>query len=132
MLYSTDKLKELIKTYLENEKEPTPRHFRAIGLKLSKQDVSNLKTRNKEQWDLIKSAEDLILAQLEKKFTYGGKEYYNCWLTLRAYDKEQYIPELTNNQQEQTQIVIDSANTSGKRIQIGVIEHEPKESGKDN
>ncbi|MCS5736557.1 hypothetical protein [Herbiconiux daphne] len=49
MLYSTTELKELIKTYFENEKEPTPRHFRAIGLKLSKQDVSNLKTRNKEQ-----------------------------------------------------------------------------------
>lgn len=38
----------------------------------------------------MKTAEDLILAAMEQKFAYGGKEFYNIAFILRAYDRELY------------------------------------------
>ena len=118
-------LEKAITKYLKEQKKPTPRHFRAIGLGISKSCLSNWKhdKTRVEHLNLIKDTEDYIMAMLEQKFTFGGKEAFNISYTLRAYDNARYNPNYENRIDNDTitepiQIVLGS-NVKEKGIQSG-------------
>lgn len=83
-------LEQAIQKYMTNETEPTPRHFRAVGLNISKHLVSTWQNTKPEFYASIKEAEDYILAMMEQKMAYGGKNFYNLFIIMRAYDRQLY------------------------------------------
>lgn len=115
-------LTELILNEYKN-KLLTPRMFR-IELGMTKQDISNLKTRKPAQWDHIKKIEDMLLAKIEIHMLNNLEEKESAVpyiFILRAYDKEQYLPELMIKKdivENNPPIVIEAKNTSNIELEI--------------
>ena len=122
-----ENIKELeiaIKTYLEEEDEPTPAHFRAIGLGITKYNISTWKKTNKPYYNLIKEAEEIIEGKLERLFTYGGKKYFNISYTLRAYNNKRYNPNYIKP-------VSATDNTEPVQIILGKVTEKGTQSGRE-
>lgn len=144
-LYETlEALRAKCEEYFKTHELVAPRSFR-IYIGLSKQTLSNYKKTNPEYFNLIKTYEDRILATVEELAIYGAShpilkkhstsKTYNkdgelvkeevkfnqvgAIFTLRAYDKDQYIPEQLIEQEERKEpIVIEMTNTSTNRVQL--------------
>lgn len=120
-----ESLEKAINNYLTTEKNPTPRHLRvSIGLigPSGKSLLAQWKKTQPEYYNLIKTAEDIILAHLERAFTYGGREKFNISYTLRAYDRVQYDPtpqmlELDTQLKTPVQIVMPKSLPNKKGVQ---------------
>lgn len=117
-------LKAAIKNYMTNNDFHSPRHLRtSIGV--SKHILSTWKKTKPEFFNLIKQAQDVILAELElllikNAYTKSKEHKFNpvgIIFTMRAYDKETYIPEARQEEIEQKDpIVIETTNTSTNKV----------------
>lgn len=133
------------KQYFDNNTIYAPRSFR-IFLGVSKYTLSHWKKSQPDYYNLIKSYEDLILAKVEEYAIYGSAHpdlrkhamstTYNAdgeiikeevkfnqvgaIFILRAYDKEQYVPEIAaqltqDNVQQAKLIEFVNQNTTAKK-----------------
>ncbi len=138
--------------YMNNTKLWAPRAFR-VYIGISKQTLHNYKKQQEDYFYLIKSYEDKILAFIEELAIFGAlhpklKGTYTktttrkdttvkevkfnqvgAIFTLRAYDKDQYAPELsTINHELETKepIVIEMNNTSKNKLKMIGVKNDTK------
>ena len=106
----------------------SPRHFR-VYLGVSKHLLSQWRSQQPKYYNLIKIHEDQILADIEywllvNSYTESKEHKFNpvpLIFILRAYDKEQYIPEaqMEHTQDTPTQhIKINPINNSNNKLPV--------------
>lgn len=118
---SVVKLKQKCQEYLASCKTPTPRHFRAFYLKITKNDLYYLKIHKPNLYQVIIDCQDLILAILEMKLLWdekSSKRDVGTMFILRSYDNDQYAPDIKKYDEllHKTPFVLNFKNSSPNKI----------------
>lgn len=107
--------------YIQEQKCPTPRHFRSFCLFCTKQDIQYLKEKKPTLYKVIKDAEDQIMAKIEQKIVWNteNKEpMAGLIFILRSYDPDQYAQDIKKYEDliKRPPINLTVSNKSGNSI----------------